>query len=92
MVRPARFLRDDISGRADTLAVGLRGFRSGCRIAPIRARLTPMGSPAQTRSALPSITDLRGCASHVRLVPLAEIVASITSSARAKRRHRGLGP
>jgi hypothetical protein len=28
----------------------------------IRARLTPKGSPAQVRSALLLITDLRGCA------------------------------
>jgi putative transposase len=38
----------------DILAIGY--------ISPIRARLTPKGSPAQIRSALPSITDLRGCA------------------------------
>jgi hypothetical protein len=36
----------------------------------MRARLTSKGSPAQIGSALPSITDFRGCAWHVRFVPI----------------------
>jgi hypothetical protein len=62
MVRPtSAFYEMTLVG--GTLAIGLREPRSGCCIADDTGEVdTPKGSPAQIRSALPSITDLHGCA------------------------------
>src|SRR5882724_1432596 len=54
---------------ANTLALAFADLAAAAAAPTIRARLTPKGSPARIRSALPSITDLRACAQHVRFVP-----------------------
>src|SRR5882724_10936115 len=53
---------------ANTLALAFADLAAAAAAPTIRARLTPKGSPARIRSALPSITDLRACAQHVRFV------------------------
>ncbi len=62
MVRPtSAFYEMTLVG--GTLAIGLRESRSGCCIADDTGEVdAPKGSPAQIRCALPSITDLHGCA------------------------------
>ena len=58
---------------ANTLALAFADLAAAAAAPTIRARLTPKGSPARIRSALPSITDLRACAQHVRFVPSADV-------------------
>jgi hypothetical protein len=69
MVPPARAFYEMTLVGADTLALAFVGLAAAAASPTIRARLTPKGSPAQIRSALPSTTDPRGCAEHVRFVP-----------------------
>ena len=55
MVPPARAFYEMTLVGADTLALAFVGLAAAAASPTIRARLTPKGSPAQIRSALPPI-------------------------------------